>query len=103
MRILKVKDKKKRIFFNKFEDYKKISRSISQNNSFNFLIKWNQNKKRRLLPKNSSKIRFSNRCVISNRKKIIHKHFKLSRLCFLKFARIGLIHGITKRFNIFGI
>ena len=96
MRKLKIKDKNKRFFVFKFEEYKKISKSIINNNTFNNLIKWNIIRKQSFLSKNSSRIRVSNRCVVSNRRNVIYKHFRLSRLIFLKFARFGILYGITK-------
>jgi ribosomal protein S14 len=99
MYTLKKKEKKKRIFFNKLEDYFKIVKSIRTNASFNYLMKWNLLQIQTSLSKNSSKVRASNRCIMSNRKNIIHKHFKLSRLFFLKYARFGVIYGITKKIN----
>jgi len=99
MKVLKKKEKKKRVFFYVLEDSLKIVKSIRTNNSFNYLMKWNLLHIQTLFSKNSSKVRASNRCIISNRKNIIHKHFKLSRLVFLKFARFGFIHGITKKIN----
>jgi len=48
------------------------------------------------LPKNSSFIRFKNRCVITGRGRSISRFLRISRLVFREFARDGKISGLTK-------
>ena len=48
------------------------------------------------LPKNSSKIRLRNRCLMSGRSRGYLRKFKLSRLCFREQALYGNIPGMTK-------
>ena len=48
------------------------------------------------LPKNSSKIRLRNRCLMSGRARGYLRKFKLSRLCFREQASYGNIPGMTK-------
>lgn len=48
------------------------------------------------LPKNSSKVRLRNRCLLTGRCRGYLRKFKLSRLCFREKASNGLIPGVTK-------
>ena len=48
------------------------------------------------LPKNSSKVRLRNRCLLTGRQRGYYRKFKLSRLCFREMASAGLIPGIFK-------
>jgi len=48
------------------------------------------------LPKNSSKVRLHNRCLLSGRPKGYMRMFGISRVAFRKMALEGKIPGITK-------
>ena len=48
------------------------------------------------LPKNSSKIRLRNRCLMTGRCRGYLRKFKMSRLCFREMASNGMIPGIVK-------
>ena len=48
------------------------------------------------LPKNSSRVRLRNRCLLTGRCRGYLRKFKLSRLCFREKASNGFIPGITK-------
>lgn len=48
------------------------------------------------LPRNSSKIRLHNRCLLSGRPKGYMRMFGISRVAFRKMALEGKIPGITK-------
>ena len=49
-----------------------------------------------LLPRNSSPIRYRNRCKISGRPRAYMRQFGLSRINFREMASNGLIPGIRK-------
>ena len=49
-----------------------------------------------LLPKNSSPIRYRNRCKISGRPRAYMRQFGISRINFREMAANGLIPGIKK-------
>lgn len=49
-----------------------------------------------LLPKNSSKIRLRNRCMITGRPRGYIRQFGISRIVFREMASNGLIPGIKK-------
>lgn len=90
------KDKKKRYLNLQNENKKFILKSISKNHSISKTIRWNSDLKFTSFLNNTSSKGLVNRCVFTGRKKKIHSNFNLSRLSFLKFARNGLISGLTK-------
>jgi ribosomal protein S14 len=48
------------------------------------------------LPRDSSKVRIRNRCVITGRPRGVYKDFRLSRLMFRELALEGRLPGIKK-------
>ena len=48
------------------------------------------------LPRNSSKIRFRNRCFLSGRPRGVYSKFNLSRIAIRDLAGKGQIPGLTK-------
>ena len=48
------------------------------------------------MPRNTSRIRLRNRCLLTGRCRGYLRKFKLSRLCFRELASSGYIPGITK-------
>ena len=48
------------------------------------------------LPKNSSKIRIKNRCVLTGRSKGVFRYFKLSRIQLRQLTLEGNIPGYSK-------
>ncbi|HEY4789285.1 MAG TPA: 30S ribosomal protein S14 [Bacteroidales bacterium] len=49
-----------------------------------------------LLPKNSSKVRLHNRCLLTGRPKGYIRQFGISRISFREMASQGLIPGVKK-------
>ena len=90
------KDKHKRNLSLLNENKKHILKSIYKNQKIPVTIRWN------------SSLEFSNsylknnfnslvsRCILTGRKKTLHRHFKLSRLALLKLIRSGGVYGLTK-------
>ena len=94
---LKFKDIKKRKLVKNYEHLKFVLKLIDTNIHFDFLMQCNLTHfKYRNTPKDSSSVRLSKRCVLSNNKTLLNKHFKLSRSVFLKFARFNSIYGLKK-------
>jgi len=48
------------------------------------------------MPRNSSKIRFRNRCFLSGRPRGVYSKFNLSRIAIRDMAGKGQIPGLTK-------
>jgi ribosomal protein S14 len=49
-----------------------------------------------LLPRNSSKTRIRNRCIVTGRARSVYKKFRVSRIVFRELALQGAISGIQK-------
>jgi len=91
------KDKKIRLTYNKQELKHNILKSLIRNENLTFLTKWNTILKLSSLPRNSSKVRLVNRCVLTSSKaKFTGFYKKFSRLSFLRSVRSGNIPGIQK-------
>jgi len=96
MKKLNHKDKKTRKSVLESENKRFILKNIIKNKNLYPTIKWNAINELDNLLKNSSKVKLSNRCIITGRKKSIIKKFKFSRISFLKYVRIGNLSGIKK-------
>jgi len=48
------------------------------------------------IPRNASKVRIRNRCVLTGRGRGVYRKFQLSRILFRELAAKGQIPGITK-------
>ena len=48
------------------------------------------------LPRNGSKVRIRNRCLLTGRSRSIYRYFKLSRIMVREFASMGLLTGVKK-------
>ena len=90
------KDMQKRKSVVKSETKQIILKSIKKNEKLIKATRWNaavtlNNKIYYTFPTQIKK-----RCVMTGRKNILNKNFRLSRLSFLKHARNGLITGLKK-------
>lgn len=91
------KDLKIRKLYSKLELMSSVLKSITKNENFSLILKWNAGFKLANLPLKFNKIRFVNRCVLTSRKAKFNKKFqKFSRLSFLRLARSGFIVGLKK-------
>jgi small subunit ribosomal protein S14 len=91
------RDQKRRIQFVKFElkrlQYKSVSvdrRSMPAKLRYKYFLKLAK------LPRNSSKTRIRNRCIITGRPRSIYKLFRISRIVFRELALQGALLGINK-------
>ena len=48
------------------------------------------------MPRNSSPVRYRNRCELTGRPRAVYKKFGLCRVCLRTMAHEGLIPGMTK-------
>ncbi|MBD66776.1 MAG: 30S ribosomal protein S14 [Halobacteriovoraceae bacterium] len=53
-------------------------------------------KKLQKMPRDTSRIRVRNRCVVTGRPHGYYRDFKLSRIAFRELAHQGMIPGVTK-------
>ena len=96
MKHQKSKDLKKRQLQFKNEMKQFILKSITKNEKLIKPTRWNACLKLTTQNTISYTTKIKKRCVLTNRKNIIHKNYKLSRLAFLNLARKGAILGIKK-------
>lgn len=90
------RDKKRRNLHNKFEiqriHYKSLLSDLSLSKEFRSNMMTLLNK----LPRNSSKVRIKNRCILTGRGHSVLRICKLSRIKFRELAAQGLLMGVTK-------
>jgi small subunit ribosomal protein S14 len=79
-------------FFTKREALKKILKDRTQDLSTRYKAQMDLNN----LNKNSSKIRLSNRCIMTGRTHSVTKLFRISRIKLRELASRGLINGTKK-------
>jgi small subunit ribosomal protein S14 len=48
------------------------------------------------MPRNSSAVRYRNRCLITGRPRGVYRKFKMSRISLREAASAGLLPGVTK-------
>ncbi|MDA8791682.1 30S ribosomal protein S14 [Bacteriovoracaceae bacterium] len=91
-----VKDQRKRKlelrYRTKRAELKKIiiDENKSDDERFEASVKLNK------LPRNSSRVRVRNRCILTGRGRAVYRQFGLSRIKFRELAHQGLIPGVTK-------
>ena len=92
-KILKNSKLKRNLVLN-YEKRKKIYKSLTLNNNLIKTVRWKADLN--TLKRSLSSIQLTNRCIVSGRKNILNKSYKLSRIIFLKYARKGFITNLIK-------
>ena len=93
---LLIRDKKKRKLISKYEHRKLNLKKIITNFKLPTALRWEASLELSSLPRNSSKTRSKNRCIVTNRGKAIHRHFKISRIILRQLGLSGNISGLKK-------
>lgn len=96
MKKLVKKDIKLRKNFKKNELKRLYLKSITLNQNISNNLRFKAQLALSDLPKNSSKNRINNRCVVTGRPKSVFKQFKLSRISLKQLALNGDIPGVKK-------
>lgn len=91
-----LKDLLRRKQIAKLELKKQKLKYLFKNNELPFNIRLGAQLKLNSLPRNASKVRIKNYCVVSGRSKGVYKSFRLSRIKFRELALAGLLPGIIK-------
>jgi len=90
------RDLKRRKLYNKYESkrllYKALLNDCNLSQDLRFIITQKLNE----LPRNSSKVRIKNRCILTGRSHSVYKFCRISRIKFRDLANQGLIQGCTK-------
>ena len=90
------RDLKKRRLFSKYEllrlHYKSLIQdlTLSKNKRFQLISEFNK------LPRNSSRVRIQNRCILTGRSHSVYRFCKLSRIKIRELASTGLLMGVKK-------
>lgn len=90
------RDKKRRKLVAKYETKRLRLKSIVYDTSLPQEIRWNASLQLAKLPRNSSKVRIRNRCVITGRPRGVYRQFKISRIMLRELASSGLLTGVKK-------
>ena len=96
MKSLIQRDKKRRKLYKKYEPKRNLLKSIV----YNELSTQDERRKAQSilskLPRNSSKTRVKNRCVVTGRSQSVYRYFKMSRIQLRNLALDGNINGYSK-------
>lgn len=90
------RDKKRRCMYSKYELKRLELTSIIHDLTFSKEIRYQTLKELNKLPRNCSKIRIKNRCILTGRGHSVLRFCGLSRLKFRELASQGLLMGVTK-------
>ena len=96
MKSLIEKDKKRRKLFKKYENKRRQLKAIIYNKEVSEKERNKAQKTLAKLPKNSSKVRIKNRCVLTGRSRGVYRYFKLSRIKLRELTLKGNIPGYSK-------
>lgn len=96
MTALVERDKKRRKLVDKYEITRLELKNIIKSTSLPIKVRWEASLKLSKLPRNSSKVRIRNRCVITGRSRGIYRDFKMSRIVFRQLASNGELPGVRK-------
>ena len=90
------KDKRRRKLFKSFEGRRHRLMEVARNREAPPEDRFQAYLKLAELPRNGSKVRIRNRCVVSGRPRGYYRKFALSRIALRELASQGLIPGVTK-------
>ena len=90
------RDKKKRNLFSKHELKRLELINVIHDLNFSKDIRYKSFQELNKLPRNSSKIRIKNRCVLTGRGHSVLNFCGFSRIKFRELASQGLLMGVTK-------
>lgn len=90
------RDKKRRFLYSKYELKRLELASLIQDLTVSKEIRYKSLQELNKLPRNSSRIRIKNRCVLTGRGHAVLRFCSLSRLKFRELAAQGLLMGVNK-------
>ena len=89
-------DQLRRHLFKNTEEKRVLLKAISKDYHLPWLCRQRAVARLAKLPRNGSKTRVRNRCIITGRTRSIEQPFKLSRISFRQLAARGLLPGVYK-------
>jgi len=90
------RDLKRRNLFSKNELKRLELKSLIHDLNISKKIRYNLITQLNKLPRNSSRVRIKNRCILTGRGHSIYSFCRLSRIKLRELASQGLLQGITK-------
>ena len=90
------RDNRRRLLLLQFQLKHIQYKTVSQDISLNPAIKKQVERKRTVLPRNSSATRVQNRCILTGRSRGVLGFCKLSRIRVRELASQGLLSGVSK-------
>nr|YP_008816040.1 ribosomal protein S14 [Closterium baillyanum]AGZ90258.1 ribosomal protein S14 [Closterium baillyanum] len=91
-----IRDHKRRLQLAKYELKRLQYKAICQDRNLTADLLASATLKLSKLPRNSSKTRIRNRCIITGRPRSVYKLFRVSRIVFRELASQGALLGISK-------
>lgn len=96
MKKLIKKDFKRRNQVNKYELKRLYLKSLLMDQTLSNKKRFKIQSELTKLPKNSSKVRLNNRCILTGRSRAVFKLFNLSRISLKQLALSGDLAGVKK-------
>jgi small subunit ribosomal protein S14 len=90
------KNKHRKRLVDKYKDRRKALKEIVQDRSLEPEERFNATLALAELPRNGSKVRVRNRCMLTGRPRAYYRKFGLSRIALRDLASEGQIPGVTK-------
>lgn len=90
------RDKKRRSIFSKYELKRLELTNVIHDLTFSKEIRYQSLRELNKLPRNSSRTRIKNRCILTGRGHSVLRFCGFSRLKFRELASQGLLMGVTK-------
>lgn len=91
-----VKNNKRRNLAEKFEGKRAALRKTISDENATPEDRWEANVKLQRMPRDTSRIRVRNRCVLTGRSRGNYRKFRISRIKFRELALEGMLPGVTK-------
>jgi ribosomal protein S14 len=91
-----IRDHKRRLQLAKFELKRVLFKALSQDRNLTADRRSDATLNLSKLPRNSSKTRIQNRCIVTGRSRSVYKLFRVSRIVFRELASQGGLLGISK-------
>lgn len=90
------RDKKRKKLSDKYASKYKELKSIIMNKESTIEQRFDAQNALNKLPRNSSRVRYRNRCQVTGRPRGYYRKFKMSRISLRELAAFGQIPGVTK-------
>ena len=90
------KNQRRKLIIKKYHHRRLILKKKIKNKDLNLEERFNFQSKLNELPRDSSRVRFRNRCLITGRARSVYRKFNLSRIKIRELAMDGFLPGVTK-------